>query len=64
MDKYTKSLILGLTVGIFGFGYSLLVDQKIVFPNNVVKTITDAIVMGLFALLVEIVLNHFNQPKK
>lgn len=64
MDKYTKSLILGLVVGIFAFAYSLLIDQQVAFPNQGIRVMTAAIVTGLFAFLVAILLNHFNQPKK
>ena len=54
----------GLVNGVFAMGYSLLIDQRVTFPNTTIRHICMLAAGVSFCLLTQFLLDYFNPPKK
>lgn len=54
----------GLANGVFALGYSLLIDQRVTFPNSAIRHICMLAAGVSFCLLTQFLLDYFNPPKK
>lgn len=54
----------GFANGAFAFGYSLLTEQRVTFPNAAIRHIYMLAAVVSFCLLAQFLLDYFNPSKK